>query len=172
MSHHHENENNENDSTICFRDTRRSNRKFQTSDSLRSNFERRRDTKDGVFWFSDTKKIKQQLQLHQSQATSFDRVLPENRNTSEFANAVPYSIGRHRRWELLDAMNDDRQVTVHASDRHYELPSNEGSIFQALATREKRLKAEQHERKLKRKARLVKQNNNGSTIIEVKSRKG
>jgi hypothetical protein len=158
MSHDHDND----DSILCFsRDNRRAARKFRCSDSLRANHERRRDTPDGVFWFSDSRILKEQLQLHQRAATSFISTLPEHVDNSEFANAVPYSIGRHRRWELLDSFAHNDDVTIHESDRRYEMPAQEGSIFHAAAKRERERKVAEHERKLKRKA-----------TIEVKGRKG
>lgn len=142
-----------------FRDSRKTSKK-----TMRSNFLRHKQLRDGVFWISEVKVLRQvsgrsfgsvsQLSQrfrnrtgtnidrpidqgilqHQYQGSSFQRLEPEARNASEFENAVLYSIGKAKRWELLagDAnhfagnadmrlmLSDEGIVPVHQEVSHFK----------------------------------------------------
>lgn len=90
-------------------DTRRSAKKHRTGSTLRRSAHRVRG--EGSFWFSDTQRIAARVRQRQSPTSYNSPVddLPENHNRGAFVNGLEYSLGKHRRWELIAELAEAEQ---------------------------------------------------------------
>jgi len=146
----------------CFYGDRRAAAKKygKSGQTFRKNVHRRKDFSDGTFWFSDTVLIRMRQRNHNANAPcSFEEnVLPENRNRSKFANAVEYSIRKHKRWEWIEELQKKDEMIVHVDSRRKVHPLYEKRI---KAVRPTRFKVDKNTPK---KTIFIKKNRKGTNI--------
>jgi len=143
---------------------------------LKANIDRRR-VGDGCFWISNSSVLERDLAVHQGRASSFQTMEPEQRDPHAYANAVPYSIGRARRWEQIDEFMSDDTLAVHVSSEGIVPRGVEAHQYTLRARQDhdigsgKRSKQRRRQKERKRQQREVVRTRKGASMLSARRRR-